>query len=117
MANVQYYDVILKPVVTEKSMNASIRSSGIPAIRAAAAKSAAAGLASFLMFIQSPFITVLHSFLFCFWYVSAHTDSRLLYHKTKNSAKFIFEKILQNLSLTNSGLAGILLLGIIVTVQ
>ena len=54
---------------------------------------------------------------FCFWYASAHTDSRLLYHKTKNSAKFIFEKILQNLSLTNSGLAGILLLGIIVTVQ
>ena len=25
MANVQYYDVILKPVVTEKSMNATHR--------------------------------------------------------------------------------------------
>ena len=48
--------------------------------------------ASFLMFIQSPFITVLHSFLFCFWYASAHTDSRLLYHNIKISAKFILKK-------------------------
>ena len=47
---------------------------------------------------------------FCFWYASAHTDSRLLYHNVKISAKFILKKIPQNLSLTNLRLAGILLL-------
>ena len=30
MANVQYYDVILKPVVTEKSMNAMSEKKYIP---------------------------------------------------------------------------------------